>query len=142
MVALVWPNSTSPGLKPSEGAGRLINCYAEPMGKGGRAEYTIHRIPGMTEFGTSSRTGFRGGIVVAGVLYAAFNGKLEKWTSSGGASTNVGNLTGTKARLLLMACLLKFGSLPAAKDPNKPTSEEIERIRKAIAAYQAVFDMH
>jgi hypothetical protein len=53
-----------------------------------------------------------------------------------------GNLTGTKARLLLMACLLKFGSLPAAKDPNKPTSEEVERIRKAIAAYQVVFDMH
>jgi hypothetical protein len=53
-----------------------------------------------------------------------------------------GNLTGTKARLLLMACLLKFGSLPAAKDPNNPTSEEVERIRKAIAAYQVVFDMH
>ena len=52
------------------------------------------------------------------------------------------NLTGTKARLLLMACLLKFGSLPAARDPDNPTSEEIERIRKAVAAYQAVFDMH
>jgi hypothetical protein len=33
---------------------------------------------------------------VAGVLYAAFSGKLEKWTSAGGASTNVGNLNGTK----------------------------------------------
>ena len=52
------------------------------------------------------------------------------------------NLTATKARLLLMACLLKFGSLPAAKDPDKPTSEELNAIRKAVAAYQSVFDMH
>jgi hypothetical protein len=29
-------------------------------------------------------------------LYAAFSGKLEKWTSAGGASVNVGNLNGTK----------------------------------------------
>lgn len=96
MVAISWTYSTSPGLKSSEGAGRLINCYAEPLGKGGRAEYTLHRVPGMIEFGTSTRTGFRGGIVIAGSLYACFSGKLEKWTSAGGASTNVGNLTGTK----------------------------------------------
>ena len=30
------------------------------------------------------------------------------------------NLTATKARLLLMACLMKFGSLPAAADPERP----------------------
>lgn len=52
------------------------------------------------------------------------------------------NLTATKARLLLMACLLKFGSLPAAKNPDKPTSEELAAVRKAVAAYQSVFDMH
>jgi L-asparaginase len=52
------------------------------------------------------------------------------------------NLTATKARFLLMACLLKFGSLPAAKDPDNPTGEELAAIRKAVAAYQAVFDTH
>ena len=52
------------------------------------------------------------------------------------------NLTAIKARLLLMACLLKFGSLPAAKDPDKPTSAELDAIRKAVAAYQAVFNTH
>ena len=52
------------------------------------------------------------------------------------------NLTAIKARLLLMACLLKFGSLPAARDPNKPTSAELDAIRKAVSAYQAVFDTH
>ena len=53
-----------------------------------------------------------------------------------------GNLTAIKARLLLMACLLKFGSLPPAKDPDKPTGAELDAIRKAVAAYQAVFDTH
>jgi len=41
-----------------------------------------------------------------------------------------------------MACLLKFGSLPPAKDPDKPTPDELAAIRKAVAMYQAVFDTH
>ncbi len=52
------------------------------------------------------------------------------------------NLTGTKARFLLMACLLKFGSLPAAADPDAPTAGELSAIRDALAAYQEVFDTH
>ncbi len=52
------------------------------------------------------------------------------------------NLTANKARFLLMACLLKFGSLPPAKDPDNPTKAELEAIRKAVAVYQAVFDTH
>ena len=52
------------------------------------------------------------------------------------------NLTATKARLLLMACLLKFGSYPAAKDPGNPTSAELDAIRKAVAMYQDVFSTH
>ena len=52
------------------------------------------------------------------------------------------NLTATKARLLLMACLLKFGSLPAAKDPDHPTDDELNAIRKAVSNYQEIFDTH
>jgi hypothetical protein len=52
------------------------------------------------------------------------------------------NLTATKARMLLMACLLKFGSLPPAKDPDAPTPAELTAIKKAVAAYQAIFDTH
>jgi L-asparaginase/Glu-tRNA(Gln) amidotransferase subunit D len=52
------------------------------------------------------------------------------------------NLTATKARLLLMACLLKLGSYPPAKDPDNPTREELAAIRKAVAAYQEIFDTH
>ena len=52
------------------------------------------------------------------------------------------NLTSTKARLLLMACLMKFGSLPAAVDPSRPTPDEVDALKAAIAAYQQVFDTH
>jgi hypothetical protein len=39
------------------------------------------------------------------------------------------NLTATKARLLLMACLLRFGSLPPALDPTCPTPAELEAVQ-------------
>jgi hypothetical protein len=52
------------------------------------------------------------------------------------------NLTATKARLLLMACLMKLGSLPPARDPATPTDEEIAATRAKLAEYQAIFDTH
>ena len=52
------------------------------------------------------------------------------------------NLTATKARLLLMACLMKFGNLPVAVDPNNPTQGEFEAIMAKLDEYQAVFDSH
>lgn len=32
-----------------------------------------------------------------------------------------------------MACLMKFGSLPVAKDPDKPTLQEIAATKQAVA---------
>jgi hypothetical protein len=52
------------------------------------------------------------------------------------------NLTATKARLLLMACLLRFGSLPPAADPIRPTPAELKAVQARLAEYQAVFDTH
>jgi L-asparaginase/Glu-tRNA(Gln) amidotransferase subunit D len=52
------------------------------------------------------------------------------------------DLTATKARFLLMACLLKFGSLPAAANPDKPTAAELDAIKAAVRKYQSVFDCH
>jgi L-asparaginase len=52
------------------------------------------------------------------------------------------NLTATKARLLLMACLLRFGSLPPAADPDHPTRAELGAVQAMLAAYQSVFDTH
>jgi L-asparaginase len=41
-----------------------------------------------------------------------------------------------------MACLMKFGSLPPAADPDHPTSDELAATREKVAAYQTVFDTH
>jgi L-asparaginase/Glu-tRNA(Gln) amidotransferase subunit D len=52
------------------------------------------------------------------------------------------NLTATKARLLLMACLMKFGCLPPAADPSTPSDAETEVTKAKLKQYQAVFDTH
>jgi L-asparaginase len=52
------------------------------------------------------------------------------------------NLTATKARLLLMACLMKFGCLPPAVDPAKPTATETEATQAVLKKYQEIFDTH
>ena len=52
------------------------------------------------------------------------------------------NLTATKARLLLMACLIKLGCLPPAADPAKPTEAETEATKAKLKQYQEVFDTH
>jgi L-asparaginase len=43
---------------------------------------------------------------------------------------------------LLMASLMKFGSLPPAANPDQPTSEESAAVREKVAEYQAVFKYH
>ncbi|HEY7177374.1 MAG TPA: hypothetical protein VH442_20855, partial [Micromonosporaceae bacterium] len=52
------------------------------------------------------------------------------------------NLSATKARILLMAAMLKLGSLPVAADPSHPTDDEVDATRAAIAEYQNIFDTH
>jgi hypothetical protein len=52
------------------------------------------------------------------------------------------NLTATKARMLLIAGLLKFGALPPAADPTSPTVAEIESVSAALQPYQQLFDTH
>jgi hypothetical protein len=69
-------------------------------------------------------------------------GNTQGFADPGEFQIAAANLTATKARLLLMACLLKFGSYPAAKDPDNPTRAELAAIGKAVARYQAVFDTH
>jgi hypothetical protein len=90
------PVSTAPGSKYQESAGRLINCYAEPLGETAANKFVIRRAPGLENFGTTARSGCRGFLEVSGTLYVAFSGQLEKFTSAGGATANVGSLNGTK----------------------------------------------
>lgn len=52
------------------------------------------------------------------------------------------NLDTNKARLLLIASMLKFGRLPKAKDPKNPTAIEREAINAKLSQYQEVFYSH
>jgi hypothetical protein len=52
------------------------------------------------------------------------------------------NLSATKARLVLMACLLRYGALPPAGDPDRPTGPEFAAVRHQLDQFQRVFDTH
>ena len=53
-----------------------------------------------------------------------------------------GNLSATKARLLLMACLLRFGALTPAADPARPTRAERAVVDAELDRFRAVFASH
>jgi hypothetical protein len=91
-----FPTQTSPGGKLQEAGGRIFNGYVEQLGDAAPYKTAIRRMPGLVNFGTTTRTGYRGSLLSGGVLYSAFSTKLESHTSAGGASTTVGNLNGTK----------------------------------------------
>ena len=67
---------------------------------------------------------------------AGFTPRQEPWAIS------ANNLTATKARILLLAALLKFGALPVAADPSRPLPEELAAASAAVSNYQRVFDTH
>ena len=52
------------------------------------------------------------------------------------------NLDTNKARLLLMAAMLKLGRLPKARDPRRPTHSEREATIARIAEFQEIFETH
>lgn len=101
-VPIPFPLSSSPGASAQESAGRLINCYAEPLGKDVLAKKGFEppkvvwrKSPGLSVFGLSGQTGFRGQILVDNTLYAAWSGKASKFTSGGVESLLTGTLPGT-----------------------------------------------
>ena len=52
------------------------------------------------------------------------------------------NLDTNKARLLLMASMMKLGRLPKAQDPRKPTADERKAVQAKLAEYQEIFENH
>jgi len=52
------------------------------------------------------------------------------------------NLDTNKARLLLMAAMLKLGRLPKAKDPRNPSRNERAAVAARIEEFQEIFETH
>ena len=103
VVPIPWPLSSSPGGSSQEGAGRLINAYAEPLGKVIEASKKLapppavwRKSPGLSLFGASAQTVFRGAFLVDSTIYAAWSGKVSKFTSAGAETLLSGALTGTE----------------------------------------------
>lgn len=69
-------------------------------------------------------------------------GNTEGFASMGGPFIAGSNLTSTKARILLLACIMKLGMLPPARDPSAPTAEEKKALAAKLAEYQSMFDTH
>jgi L-asparaginase len=119
-----------------------------------RIEKNLHDAPlagfvaeGSAPFGAMSNS------VDAALKRATFSGMPVVKVSRGNTSGFVdpsrdplaiagSNLTATKARLLLMACLMKLGCLPPAADPAKPTAAETEATKAVLKTYQEIFDTH
>lgn len=102
-VSIPFPLSSSPGANPQESSGRLINCYAEPLGKDVEASKGMappavawRKVPGLSLFGASANTGFRGMLKVDNTLYAAWSGKASTFDSTGTETALTGSLTGTE----------------------------------------------
>lgn len=98
MTAIPFPISSSPGVKPQEGAGRLFNCFAIKNEQTARYPVTWRRCAGLREALTVP--GFihlRGAIVVGSTLVAVFDERVFAITKSGVtySATNLGELTGT-----------------------------------------------
>ena len=43
---------------------------------------------------------------------------------------------------MVIACIMKFGAMPHAADPENPTEDETAAIMAKVGEYQAVFDTH
>lgn len=78
MVDIVFPTSTAPGARPGEGAGQLVNCYAEALDNGARKQFVRRRSPGLKRVATATVLACRGMHFHNGNLYVAFAERLAR----------------------------------------------------------------
>jgi hypothetical protein len=99
MGQLVFPTSSAPGIRPQEGAGRIVNGYAVKTEQGARGPLKWQRSAGLRETvsGIVSHVGCRGLIEVAGTVLTVLGSRVYSVTESGEVFTavNLGALSGT-----------------------------------------------
>jgi hypothetical protein len=98
-----FPLSTAPGAFNQEESGRLINCYAEPLGKTemsskgmGTPLVVWRKSPGMSLFGVATHPNFRGGLLAGATLFTAWTEKAATFISDGTETVLAGTLSGTE----------------------------------------------
>jgi hypothetical protein len=94
-----FPLSSFPGANPQEGAGRLINCYAEPLGEPSKPSAPAQQVwrgsSGLSQHAITAQTGYRGGLLVNNLSYEVFLNRVETVTAAG-VVNDLGAFPGTK----------------------------------------------
>jgi hypothetical protein len=96
-TSIPWPTSSFPGNNPQESSGRLINCYAEPLGDVAPGKFKWIRSAGLSQFAATQNVGYRGGLIVGGLSYETWAG-VAATVDAGGAVSLIGSgaFPGTK----------------------------------------------
>jgi hypothetical protein len=94
-----FPLSSFPGQNPQEGAGRLINCHAEPLGEPGKPSAPAQQkwvgSPGLSQQSITAETNYRGGMQVKNLAYEVFQTNVVT-VDVAGNKVVLGNMAGTK----------------------------------------------
>jgi len=94
-----FPLSTWPGANPQESSGRLINCYAEPLGEATRktspADQAWRRSPGLSQHAATAQQGYRGGLLVNNLSYETWLNNASTVDVNGVVAV-LGNFPGSK----------------------------------------------
>lgn len=88
---VVFPTSSAPGYRPGEGAGSLVNCYADKDGD----HVAWFRSPGLSSFSDTGIETPRGFLATDSTFYAAVLDKLVSINSAGAPTTLGNNLSGS-----------------------------------------------
>ena len=71
-----FPLSSFTGANPQEGAGRLINCYAEPLGEPSKPSAPAPQVwrgsSGLSQHAITGQAGYRGGLLVNNLSYEVY----------------------------------------------------------------------
>jgi hypothetical protein len=97
MPEILFPITTAPGARAGEGAGRLINCYAEKLAEGARSGYARRRVPGLRRLVDTDHNACRGVHFYNGNLFVAQDNRLTRIGFDGTdyVATDIGELPGS-----------------------------------------------
>src|ERR1700686_4390259 len=94
-----FPLSSFPGANPQEGAGRLINTYAEVLGEQQKpsapAPQVWRRSAGLSQHAVMGQSGYRGGLIVNNFSYEIFANNAST-VDINGVVASLGSFPGTK----------------------------------------------
>lgn len=114
MPPIPWPTNSSPGARPQEGAGRLVNCYAVKNEDAARFPLLWKRSPGLLPIvDVSAHSNCRGmHFLFNTTLLVVYSERVYSVTLSGETftATNLGALAGTE--------LVTIASNNASPTPN------------------------